>query len=346
LGSVPRVTSVCLLVASLLVPGSSIHVRAQTPTPIPLFRIESDELWLNLHHFLHALGRAQAKMADASRAAIANAPVESVRELANLSTTEQQLWSAAIAAYATGISRRDLIFDASLAPIATALGTAGEQPTRPKLTDETGVVAVLQSVVPIYRRTWWPSHRAANRAWKSSMEDLLRQHGQPLVTFVSSGYELPWETHGYVVHASAYANWAGAYSTAGKLLVVSSQDSGTRGLYGLEQLLHEAMHQWDGPVMAALQTQAGPLNVSVPRDLTHALIFYTAGYAVQRAVPSHAPYAGAFNVWPQRLSGSQLPAERLKPAIESIWKRHLDGEGARRIASRTAQDNPPVSAHN
>jgi hypothetical protein len=69
--------------------------------------------------------------------------------------------------------------------------------------------------------------------------------------------------------------------------------------------------------------------VSVPRDLSHAMIFFTAGEAVRRVEPTHVPHAQAFEVWPKQLSGASLPALRLKPLLEEIWKPYLDGLGTR-----------------
>ena len=45
----------------------------------PIFIFQTDEFWLNLHHFLYVLGRAQNKTSDASREAVIGAPA---RELA------------------------------------------------------------------------------------------------------------------------------------------------------------------------------------------------------------------------------------------------------------------------
>lgn len=121
------------------------------------------------------------------------------------------------------------------------------------------------------------------------MEALLAQHGSTLVAFATRAYELPWRAGGYTVHASAYANWAGSYSTRGDLIVMSTRDRSMQGLF-------------------------------------------TAGYAVQQVVPRHIPYAVAFGVWSQRLSGASLPAQRLKPLREEIWKPHLDGPTSRDAA--------------
>jgi hypothetical protein len=69
--------------------------------------------------------------------------------------------------------------------------------------------------------------------------------------------------------------------------------------------------------------------VSVPRDLSHAMIFFTAGEAVRRVEPTHVPHAQAFEVWPKQLSGASLPALRLKPLLKEVWKPYLDGLGTR-----------------
>jgi hypothetical protein len=82
-------------------------------------------------------------------------------------------------------------------------------------------------------------------------------------------------------------------------------------------------------VFTALGTQARALRTSVPRDLPHAMIFFTAGEAVRRVEPTHVSVADAFGIWPLRLSGASLPAQRLKPLLEEIWKPYLDGRGTR-----------------
>jgi hypothetical protein len=72
---------------------------------------------------------------------------------------------------------------------------------------------------------------------------------------------------------SGFANWAGAYSTDGNLLVMSSLDEALRGGQGLEIVFHEAMHQWDSEVFSLLRDQARRIGKLVPRNLSHAMIF-------------------------------------------------------------------------
>ena len=59
------------------------------------------------------------------------------------------------------------------------------------------------------------------------------------------------------------------------------------------------------------------------------MIFFTAGEAVRRVEPTHVPVADALGVWPKRLSGASLPAQRLKPLLEEVWKPYLEGRGTR-----------------
>ncbi len=106
----PRIYAAALVLA-LVAPA-----RADQPpnSPSPIFRFQTDEFWLNLHHFLYVLGRAETKASDASREAVAAAPADSERGLASLTLEERQGWRDAVAFYAAGPSRKDAIFDTPL----------------------------------------------------------------------------------------------------------------------------------------------------------------------------------------------------------------------------------------
>ncbi|HEY3742551.1 MAG TPA: hypothetical protein VGL53_22030 [Bryobacteraceae bacterium] len=57
--------------------------------PARIFQFEANEFWLNLHHFLYVLGRAEAKTRDASRSAVARAPADSESGLQILTPHER-----------------------------------------------------------------------------------------------------------------------------------------------------------------------------------------------------------------------------------------------------------------
>lgn len=285
----------------------------------------SDDFWLNLHHFLYVLGQSEAKMPNWQRAAVADAPIDQDKSLSGLTPEEQKIWREAVAAYVAGPSRRDAISDRVLVTLTGTLATLGDSPA---LASATPVVppdtaATLERAAPIYRKAWWPAHHRANQQWTAEMRALVDRHGERVVAFITTLYQLPWPHGGYPVHVSAYTNWAGAYSTSGPLLVVSSLVQGNHGDSGLELVFHESMHQWDQPIGAKLEELARATGKKVPDGLTHAMIWFTAGEAVRQVIPSHVPIAEAGGIWKRQ------PNATLRPAIEAAWAPFVKGKGTR-----------------
>ena len=291
----------------------------------PIFRMETGEFWVNLHHFLYVLGRAEAGEADAARQAVAAAPEDARRGLEQVSAAEREAWAAAVSAYAADLSRKDAVFDEALPALVAKLAAADDAPSLDDAGVDRAIATVLERAAPIYRKAWWPAHRAANAAWAASMQPLIDAHGRQVLAYITRAYGLPWPEEGYPVHVAAYTNWAGAYSTSGNLLMLGSLSKGNAGLYGLEITFHEAMHQWDEEIWELLLAHAHQQQVRISRSVTHPMIFFTAGEAVRHAVPSHVPYAEAFGIWGGRMG-------RFKPALDEVWKPWLDGRGTRDAA--------------
>jgi hypothetical protein len=361
----------CLSIAFLML---LVSTNAQSQTKPrdkrtgPIFVFQTDEFWLNLHHFLYVLGRAENKERDAAREAVARAPADQECGFEKLNVQEQAVWQEAVSSYAKGPSKKDLVFDDPLPAITNALAGAGNAKSLTGSEVDPAIAAVLQRAAPIYRKAWWKNHSQANRRWQKSIQVLVDSYGANVLAFITKAYTMEWRAAGFVVHVSGYSNWAGAYSTKGNLLVLSSQSTELQELYGFETIFHEGMHQWDDQVFEVLRAQAIKLNKFFPRGLDHALIFYTAGEAVRRVVREErarrvarrdafrggvnqqAPRAG---VTPEAIrdkviqSAPRAPeyvpyAERfgiwnrglgsLKPALDEIWKPYLDGHGTRDAA--------------
>ena len=211
-----------LFLAGWILPVVTVMPAAAQPSgatrSAAIFRFETDEFWLNLHHFLYVLGRAEAKERDASREAVAGAPTDAEKGLASLSEEERQTWRTAVTAYADGLSKKDAVFDAPLPALTMALAHAGDAPTLSNPADTTRPIdpatrATLERVAPIYRRVWWPAHHASNQAWRTTTQRLVDRHGPAILGFLAKAYVQRWPVDGYAVHLSMYANWAGAYST-------------------------------------------------------------------------------------------------------------------------------------
>jgi hypothetical protein len=115
----------------------------------------------------------------------------------------------------------------------------------------------------------------------------------------------------------AYAQWAGAYATAGQLIILGSQDPAQAGTQGLETLFHEGMHQWDNATDRAIRETARKSGRKIPTSLSHSLIFYSAGYAVTKVVPDHRPYVVANGLWDNRVLVDEEKLDR-------FWRPYLD----------------------
>ena len=323
------------LVARLAVSASAAAQAPPSPAQphgqaaSPMFRIETDEFWLNLHHFLYVLGRAESKAEDASLEAVAGAPAEAQGGLRALTTAEQRVWADAVAGYSIGLSQLDTIRGTPMPDITAALTQADDASTLDGISIDSGARETLERAAPLYRKAWWPAHRASNQAWRTSIEKLVAQHGRTILDFITRAYGLQWPAAGFPVHASRYANWAGGYSSVRGVLVIASSYPGNDGLRGLEGIFHEGMHQWDGHVYSLLGAQAKARKATVPSDMPHALIWVTAGEAVRRVDAGYTRTVDALGIWKLTSSGAREPLLRLKAPLEEIWLPYLAGLGTR-----------------
>ncbi|MGO4885841.1 MAG: hypothetical protein ACLP59_34220 [Bryobacteraceae bacterium] len=287
----------------------------QTSAGKPLFTFRNT-LWMNLHHFLYVLGRARNDTRDSHRAAVAHAP-EDTEGFASLSSQERDAWERAVAWYQKNVSPMDAVFDDKLIEMTNALAAAGDASRLTAVHIPEDMRTVLEAAAPVYRKVWWERHSRSSRARIDELQVLLARYGQPISDIITKAYQQSWPPEGLTVQMCAYANWAGAYSTSGRLIVMASTAEDMAGSEGLETIFHEAMHQWDDAMIPRLNEAAARLHASVPRDLFHSLIFYTAGYATARVVPGHHPYADA--LWARGLPGHAQ--------LDQYWLPYLRGEG-------------------
>ena len=320
------VTVTCLSLLLGAAPAGRSPARASGPAQAsPIFRFDADNATLALHGFLYVLGRHANEAPDRTRAAVSDAPGDEARGFAGLDAGAARAWREAVAAYAAGLSRLDAVFDEGHVQVTGALARGSGQPLD-RIADLPGDVrGILQRVAPIYERVWWPAHQRANREWVAAMAPLVVSHGSDVLAFITRAYGTRWPAGGYPVNVVPYSNWAGAYSTTGNLLLVASLSPNNAGSAGLEITFHEAMHQWDEEVGRALAAAAAPTGATVPGQLSHAMIFYTAGEAVRRAIPGHVPYAEANGIWARGMGA-------FKPALDTAWRPWLDGTGSRQQA--------------
>jgi hypothetical protein len=283
--------SLSLLTAAILVPLSSAAKPQSDSTygPLPVFELHSG-FWTNLHHTLYQQARQQRdKQSSAPKA------VPAVR----LSDVEQRAWDVAVAYYVANYAGKDLLFSTEMILLKNQLGDfedCDELSGASKKTCDAGlppkITQVLDSAAPVYRAHWWSEHDRANRKWIAAVSPLVRNRGLELAQRLAQIYQTNWPVEKIRVDVSSYANPAGAYTTLDPLRVtISSADPRNQGTAAFEVLFHEASHGIAEPVQAAIVRECRQRDKPIPRDLWHALIFYTTGEVIRPVITS--PTAGA-----------------------------------------------------
>lgn len=309
---------VALLALAPAAPAQRQAPATVAPAADSLFEFHS-EFWLNLHHFLYHQARARLGVRDTQRRAVAGARGDTAG-FGALPAAMRADWMAAVSTYQQTLAGRDLLLDEGLRRIKTALAALPSDGDPRQAGLDSAVAAALVRAAPVYRRLWWPRHDQANRALIAALTPQIEAHGAALARRLEGVYHAPWPAP-LRVDVVAYAIWAGAYTTYGPADVTyGSLDPGNRGTQGLEILFHEASHLLVDSVLAGLRHAARTEQRDVPRDLLHAIIFYTAGDLVRREVPGHVPYAETNGLWRGPLASYRAP-------LEARWRPYLDGNG-------------------
>lgn len=274
--------------------------------------------WLNLHHFARASARGGP------------APT-------GLSEAERAQWTAGIEFYKP-YAARDLLRDEGMVDVKSALRGAEGKTSLDGITLDAGLKATLERLMPIYQKHWWPQHDRRNRAWIAAVEPLLERHGTALSRALTRTYDTTWPSNPIPVDLCVTAGPTGAYTSGPPTHVtISSSDPGYQGLAALEMLFHESSHSPISDLFQRVRQAASERKVSVPAQLWHGVLFYTAGELTTRELKAHGiaytQYAGQdlytnlcgagcrekiAEHWTPRLDGKRSIAESLSALVASF----------------------------
>ena len=313
-----------LLTISLVVPAN-LPGQADAPiAPLPVFEFHSG-FWLNLHHTLYRQARQQRSPGSTPIAAIANLPA-----------TEQKAWDAAVAYYTEAYAGKDLLFSLDLVLIKNQLGdfeTCDDLAGAKKRTCDAGLpkrlTEVLDAVAPVYRAHLWAEHDRINRRWIAAVAPLVRRSGVDLSHRLAEIYQTDWPRERIRVDVTTFANSSGAYTTLDPLRVtVASTDTRNQGPEALEILFHEASHGISDNVQDAILRECRQRDKPVPRDLWHALLFYTTGEIIRPAVFSPNPGAPKTGYVPYAVREGLYKRgwEDYLRVLTDFWQPYLDGK--------------------
>lgn len=316
--------------------------------PLPVFEFHSG-FWVNLHHFLYHEARAREALKDPR--GTPTKPAGPVLKPAPgsqpaLSPAEQRIWDQAIAYYVSSYAGKDLLVNIDLILLKNQLGDfedCNELTGRKKPACDAGLPGnigiILEAAAPIYRAHWWADHDRANRRWVVRVSPLVREQGVGLSQRLADIYQSKWPKEKIRVEVCAFANSAGAYTTLDPLRVtIASTDPRNQGPEALEVLFHEASHDIARPVEAAITRECRQRDKPIPRDLWHALIFFTTAEVLrpimQEAEQQNAPDD---DVPPQRITATSVPPglreklsqrgwEEYSRLLAIYWQPYLDGK--------------------
>jgi hypothetical protein len=324
-----RALTLAVLCTGLATPAISQPATTQA-ADTRLFAMQSN-LWVNLHHFLYVTTRARRGM-DAGRASVTRSLADTVG-FGSLSSSARADWDQALDYYTRVIAERDVLFDSVLVRVNVNLSrvAATASPRDAALDAEHG--RMLERAAVAYRTLWWPRHDAANRQWIAAVTPLLRQHGDSAAAWETRAFDVRWPSTAIPVDVTAYANWAGAYTTEDPdHVTISSVNADNQGTAAFELLFHEVLHTMDRTLFERYRSAARAQSKRMLRSPTHPYIFYTAGEVTRRLFPGHVPYAEAVGLWERSQDFGAM-----RPLLQRHWQPWLDGqitldEALRRIA--------------
>jgi hypothetical protein len=335
-----------LLSAVACVAFAALPLTAATPQidssfgPLPVFELHSG-FWINLHHTLYEQARHQQAIdQDRSKSKTAKPTLQiAPGAKPSLSGAEQRAWDEAVSYYAANYAGIDLAFSTELILLKNQLGdfeTCDELSGVKKKSCDAGLPAkltqILEGAAPVYRAHGWPADDRANRAWIKRVAPLVREQGVGLSHRLADIYQTRWPNEKIRVDVSAAANADGAYTTLDPLRVtIASTDARNQGPAALEILFHEASHGIATQVEQAIARECRQRDKPIPRDLWHALIFYTTGEVIKPLMDTQSDAANASSLpnGPGGSNGTQAgteytPYAKREGLYQRGWESYLE----------------------
>jgi hypothetical protein len=324
-----RILPIPLFCAGLLASAAAPGTAQEEPPaiPLPVFEFHSG-FWLNLHHTLYHQARLQRSSATGANS------VTTAAGISNLSPAEARAWNAALAFYAKTYADKDLTVGLEMILIKNQLGdfeTCEDLSGAKKKSCDAGLPAgltqTLESAAPVYRAHLWAEHDRSNRRWITAVAPLVRRSGLDLSHRLAEIYQTPWPRERIRVDVTSFASSTGAYTTLDPLRVtVSATDARNQGAEALEVLFHEASHGIADVVQNAIFRECRQRDKPIPRDLWHALLFYTTGEVIRplaAASPAPAALSSGGSAMPTGSSAAASPSSGYVPYAvrEGLYKR-------------------------
>jgi hypothetical protein len=186
-----------------------------------------------------------------------------------------------------------------------------------------------------YRRCYWDDDDRANRVWIDRAAEHIRRAEDAMVARLTRAFAIEWPREPIPVDVVPIVDWMGANTVVDpNHVLVASQHGGHDGVGAIEVVFHEASHTRISPngggVITALIAEAERTNVELPRDLWHAILFYTVGHATQATIRELSGEEYEMYLDSQGVLDRAWPA--LREPLERVWRPYLEGETTQEAA--------------
>ena len=183
------------------------------------------------------------------------------------------------------------------------------------------------AATPAYKACRWVARDEKNRRWIEELESRLAADELRISPRLEQLYRKRWTGLPIPVDVVETVNWSGANSilrdpAGGHLLISNSY----QGPAALEIVFHEASHLLMGrgdPLRQALDSAASAVDLRLPGDLWHVVLFYSTGEAVRRILDDGGKSGYTPMVYAIFDRGTWVGYRK---ALESTWRPHIDGE--------------------
>jgi hypothetical protein len=320
----------------------------EAESPLPVFELHSG-FWVNLHHFLYLQARLKKGNPSSMDGGRGEAPPnEPPASLLDFPEEEIKAWDDAVTFYAKDLAGRDLLLNGDMETInnqLSAMETCADLEGKSTPTCNSGLrkdlIEALERAAPVYRAHWWAEHDRANRDWIAQVAPMVQKMGVGLSGQLADVYQRPWPAERLRVDVVWYGGPYGAYTTFNPVHVtIASHDARNQGIYGFEVLFHESSHALAGAVNEAIAREFRERDKPIPRDLWHALVFYTTGELVRRDLafgtitltPLKGTDPSTYQTYAARFGLYSGGWERFRTMLDLYWRPYLDG----RISFETA----------
>jgi hypothetical protein len=314
----------------------------QPPETVPVFEFHSG-FWVNLHHFLYLQGRARNLAKEpATPATLADRQDFPAAASTDGLTAEQlRAWNAAVDAYAADWSVRDLQLNIDMAVVNNRLGElencadiSGKNRVECKADLRADLMTALEEAAPVYRAKWWNEQDRANRTWIAAVAPLVRRMGVGVSEQLAMIYQTAWPREATRVDVVWSIGPLGAYTTLNPVHVtVASGDPRNQGPASFEVLFHEASHALAGELNQAIALECRQEGKPIPRELWHAVLYYTAGEITRRMYAQSSRFSGGgtgsdYTSYADRNGLYDKDWNQYRTVLDLYWQPYLDGKAS------------------